>query len=60
MTVSELKHVLAGCSKVIYRDRFTHEIIDYDNLNRRERNRFRNRNVYLIYPKDKAMIVAVF
>ena len=60
MTVSELKHVLAGYNEVIYRDRFTNEVIDYNNLNRRERNRFRNRNVYLVYPKDKAIIVAVF
>ena len=37
MTVSELNHVLAGYKHIVYKDRFTHEVIDYNSMNRREK-----------------------
>ena len=60
MTVSEMKHVLVGCYETIYKDRFTHKVIDYDNLNRREKERFRNRNIYLVYPKESKMVIVLY
>ena len=60
MTVSELKHVLIGDMEIVYKDRFTHEDINYNRMNRREKQRFRNRNIYLMYPKDGKMFVSVF
>lgn len=59
MTVLDLRKILIGC-KIVYKDRFTNEIIDYNNINRRERNMFKNRNIYLMYPKEDKMIVVLF
>lgn len=60
MTVSELNRVFVGYKDIIYKDRFTHEVIDYNSMNRREKNKFRNRNIYLMYPEEDKMIVTLF
>ena len=60
MKVYELRKVLAGNMELAYKDRFTHKDIDVNNMNRREKNMFRNREVYLMYPKEGKMFVSVF
>ena len=58
MKVRDVLHVIAGTDKIIYKTR-QHELIDYNGMTTREKNKFRERNVYLIYPQDKRKILVV-
>ena len=51
MKVKELMHVTPLYVNIVYMDKDTKEHIDYKKMHRKEREEFRNRNIYIIEPQ---------